>query len=121
MNSIIFTVLIYVLFLQTDIISPRNAAIEKGLLVKSKETFGVRRKDFWDATVQMTHKLLSPSFLSQLRHEPDGLIFQPEYDVSTVVGFKLLVLFVILYISFCSIYHLLLIYAHNKGLLPHPY
>ncbi|KAK3858414.1 hypothetical protein Pcinc_035397 [Petrolisthes cinctipes] len=67
----------------TDIISPRNAAIEKGLLNKTKETFGVRRKDFWDATVHMTHKLLSPSFLSQLRHEPDGLIFQPEYDAYT--------------------------------------
>lgn len=66
--------------IMTDIISPRNAAIEKSILNKQKEPFGVRRKDFWDANIHYTHKLLSPSFKSKLCHEPDGLIFQPESD-----------------------------------------
>ncbi|XP_071553085.1 mRNA-capping enzyme [Panulirus ornatus] len=66
--------------IMTDIISPRNAAIEKRILNKQKEPFGVRRKDFWDANIHWTHKLLSPAFQSQLCHEPDGLIFQPESD-----------------------------------------
>ncbi|XP_045584174.1 mRNA-capping enzyme [Procambarus clarkii] len=66
--------------IMTDIISPRNAAIEKRLLNKQKETFGVRRKDFWDANLYWTHKLLSSAFQSKLCHEPDGLIFQPEAD-----------------------------------------
>ncbi|RXG68112.1 mRNA-capping enzyme [Armadillidium vulgare] len=61
----------------TDIISPRNAAIEKGIINKTKQPFSVRRKDFWDATAQNTGKLLSESFKKQLWHEPDGLIFQP--------------------------------------------
>ncbi|MCL4115734.1 UNVERIFIED_CONTAM: hypothetical protein GTU68_011226 [Idotea baltica] len=62
----------------TDIIRPRNAAIEQGLLNKAKEPFSVRRKDFWDATAPNTAKLLSDAFKNQLWHEPDGLIFQPE-------------------------------------------
>ncbi|KAG7157861.1 mRNA-capping enzyme-like, partial [Homarus americanus] len=66
--------------IMTDIISPRNAAIEKRLLNKQKEPFGVRRKDFWDANIYWTQKLLSSAFRSKLSHEPDGLIFQPESD-----------------------------------------
>ena len=64
----------------TDLIKPRNAAIERGLLNKDKEPFGVRRKDFWDVNYHTTQKLLSPQFQQQLLHEPDGLIFQPECD-----------------------------------------
>ncbi|XP_037799938.1 mRNA-capping enzyme-like [Penaeus monodon] len=66
--------------IMTDIICPRNAAIEKGLLNKQKEPFSVRRKDFWDANEHYTQKLLSESFQSKLCHEPDGLVFQPECD-----------------------------------------
>lgn len=73
--------------LQTDIICPRNAAIEKGLLNKQKEPFSVRRKDFWDANEHYTQKLLSESFQSKLCHEPDGLVFQPECDVGWGVWF----------------------------------
>lgn len=72
--------------LQTDIIKPRNAAIEQGLLNKQKEPFGVRRKDFWEANIHWTFKLLSPAFQDKLCHEPDGLIFQPEPDVRTALS-----------------------------------
>ncbi|XP_076036152.1 mRNA-capping enzyme-like isoform X2 [Oratosquilla oratoria] len=67
--------------IKTDIIDPRNGAIIKGLLNKTKEPFSVRRKDFWDVTA--TTKLLSQDFHKQLLHEPDGLIFQPELDPYT--------------------------------------
>ncbi|KAK8374884.1 hypothetical protein O3P69_009724 [Scylla paramamosain] len=66
--------------IMTDIIRPRKAAIEQGLLNKQKEPFGVRRKDFWEGNIHWTYKLLSPAFQSKLSHEPDGLIFQPELD-----------------------------------------
>ncbi|CAL4067552.1 unnamed protein product, partial [Meganyctiphanes norvegica] len=61
----------------TDLIHPRNAAITKGLLNKTKEPFSIRRKDFWDVNPHSVEKLMSPEFNSQLSHEPDGLIFQP--------------------------------------------
>ncbi|XP_068216244.1 mRNA-capping enzyme isoform X2 [Palaemon carinicauda] len=70
--------------INTDIILPRNAAIEKGFLNKQKEPFSVRRKEFWDANFHNTSKLLSPAFQAQLSHEPDGLIFQPEMEPYTV-------------------------------------
>lgn len=76
---------------------PRKAAIEKGLLNKQKEPFGVRRKEFWEATVHWTFKLLGQEFQSQLGHEPDGLIFQPEPDVSSFYSFSLFIYFFYMY------------------------
>ena len=50
-----------------------------GHLDKSIEPFGVRAKQFWDVSVA---KWVLDSFMKQLRHENDGLIFSPATDVS---------------------------------------
>lgn len=59
------------------IIEPRNKAIVEGLIDRSKEPFGVRRKDFYDlsATEKVMHM--------KTGHEHDGLIFQPVPDPYT--------------------------------------
>ena len=65
--------------IQSNLIQPRHEAIEKGIIQKEREPFGVRIKGFWEVT--MAKKLLEPKFAKTLSHEPDGLIFQPSLDV----------------------------------------
>lgn len=63
-----------------EIISPRNLAIQQGIINKSSEPFSVRKKDFWD--ISQAASLLGEKFASTLSHDPDGLIFQPSKEVS---------------------------------------
>ncbi|KAJ8917449.1 hypothetical protein NQ315_005496 [Exocentrus adspersus] len=64
--------------LENEIIKPRYAAMEKGLINKSLEPFSVRMKGFWHVT--QAASLLGEKFAKTLSHEPDGLIFQPSKD-----------------------------------------
>lgn len=66
--------------IQSNLIAPRHVAIDKGIINKEREPFGVRVKEFWEVTT--ARKLLGPKFAKSLSHEPDGLIFQPSLDVS---------------------------------------
>lgn len=50
-----------------------------GQLDKSIEPFGIRAKQFWDVSFA---KWVLDSFMKQLMHENDGLIFSPATDVS---------------------------------------
>ena len=50
-----------------------------GRLDKSCEPFGVRAKQFWDVSHA---KWVLDSWMKQLSHENDGLIFSPATDVS---------------------------------------
>ncbi|XP_018568622.1 mRNA-capping enzyme [Anoplophora glabripennis] len=67
--------------LENEIIKPRYAAMEKGLINKTLEPFSVRKKDFWDIT--QAASLLGEKFAKTLSHEPDGLIFQPSKEPYT--------------------------------------
>lgn len=58
-----------------EIIFAREEAKKTGLINRNLESFGIRKKDFWD--LDQTEKLFSPKFLNNLKHEIDGLIFQP--------------------------------------------
>lgn len=53
------------------VINPRHKAINEGLLDRSREPFGVRRKEFYHLSV--TEKVIA----MKTGHEHDGLIFQP--------------------------------------------
>ncbi|KRZ14995.1 mRNA-capping enzyme [Trichinella zimbabwensis] len=64
--------------IQKEIIDPRNLALQRGKLDKSREPFGVRRKDFYD--ISCVEKLLGPKFLEAVLHETDGVVFQPVND-----------------------------------------
>ncbi|CAF1324113.1 unnamed protein product [Adineta steineri] len=64
--------------IRSSIIDVRNQAIVKGLIDKSLEPFSIRNKDFWD--ISTVAKIVGPKFQSQIAHEVDGLIFQPELD-----------------------------------------
>ncbi|CAH1970958.1 unnamed protein product [Acanthoscelides obtectus] len=64
--------------LENEIIKPRHAAIEHGLINKTTEPFSVRKKDFWHIT--QAASLLGEKFAKTLSHEPDGLIFQPSKE-----------------------------------------
>lgn len=66
--------------IENEIITPRNMAIQQGLINKTLEPFSVRKKDFWD--ISQAASLLGEKFASTLSHEPDGLIFQPSREVS---------------------------------------
>ncbi|XP_050547910.1 mRNA-capping enzyme [Daktulosphaira vitifoliae] len=65
------------MLIEVDIIKPRHQAIMCGKLDKTRETFSVRLKQFYDITA--SDKLLG-NFSKNLSHEPDGLIFQPSTD-----------------------------------------
>jgi mRNA-capping enzyme len=52
-------------------------------IVREREPIGIRIKEFFH--LQQTDNLLSEKFKQQLGHEPDGLIFQPINDVSTML------------------------------------
>ncbi|XP_050415572.1 mRNA-capping enzyme [Patella vulgata] len=66
------------LCIQKEIIGPRHAKIQHGMLDKNKEPFSIRSKPFWDVT--MSEKLLDGKFSKEVSHEVDGLIFQPAAD-----------------------------------------
>ncbi|CAL4124966.1 unnamed protein product [Meganyctiphanes norvegica] len=60
---------------KTDIINPRNVAVNKGLLNTKEEPFTIQQKLFWDVSPQIVRQLLSKKFLDQVLHGTDGLIF----------------------------------------------
>ena len=66
----------------------RDRAISSGMIIKEHEPFRVVLKQFWDLT--MTSSLLEEKFARTLKHEPDGLIFQPSEMVNyyLVYNFK---------------------------------
>ena len=66
------------------LITPRLKAESEGLLNKNKEPIRIRRKDFWE--LHVAYKLMEPKFTQNLKHEVDGLIFQPVNKV--FVGMK---------------------------------
>ncbi|XP_001602117.1 mRNA-capping enzyme-like [Nasonia vitripennis] len=61
-----------------EIIAARRHAMQQGKILRDKEPFSVRLKEFWD--IRQTSSLLSEKFAKQLSHEPDGLIFQPSKE-----------------------------------------
>lgn len=60
------------------IVGPRHEAMRRGIIIREREPFSVRVKDFWSVT--QAEALLGPKFAQQLSHEPDGLIFQPKLE-----------------------------------------
>lgn len=65
-------------YIEYEILRPRHAAIEQGIINRDQEPFSVRKKDFWD--ISQASSLLSEKFTQKLSHEPDGLIFQPSKE-----------------------------------------
>ena len=65
------------LCIQAEIIEPRNRAMMKGIINKTREPFSIRHKPFFD--IEKSAHLLEEDgeFLSKVAHETDGLIFQP--------------------------------------------
>ncbi|XP_058064809.1 mRNA-capping enzyme [Anopheles bellator] len=61
-----------------ELIGARTRAMQKGMIDRPKEPFGVRLKQFWD--IGQSKALLGPKFTEKLGHEPDGLIYQPSLD-----------------------------------------
>ncbi|KAM9840634.1 mRNA-capping enzyme isoform 2-T2 [Aulostomus maculatus] len=61
--------------IEKEIIFPRLEKMKTQQIDKTKEPFSVRNKPFFD--IHATRKLLEGSFTSQVSHEVDGLIFQP--------------------------------------------
>lgn len=64
--------------IETDIIKPRQQAMEIGKIIRENEPFSIRAKQF--LTCGMAYKFLDEKFARQLTHEPDGLIFQPSAE-----------------------------------------
>ncbi|KAL7667728.1 hypothetical protein ACOME3_010463 [Neoechinorhynchus agilis] len=60
-----------------EIILPRHRAMECGAIDRSREPFGIRRKDFYG--LKHSKHLLNEKFKREVPHETDGLIFQPVY------------------------------------------
>lgn len=61
----------------------RYRAIKAGEIDRLSEPFGVRKKEFWP--LWQTEDVLTGKLIQQLSHEPDGAIFQPTEDVSSVI------------------------------------
>jgi mRNA-capping enzyme len=66
------------LCIDKEIIGPREKAKEEGIIDRSREPFGIRKKDFWE--LRDTFKIFGDNFKRNLTHEIDGLIFQPVAD-----------------------------------------
>ncbi|PVD31857.1 hypothetical protein C0Q70_07276 [Pomacea canaliculata] len=66
------------LCIEKEIVGPRNAKMQQGLLDRASQPFSVRAKPFWD--ISTVPKLLEGEFAKNLSHEVDGLIFQPVPD-----------------------------------------
>ncbi|KAF7991671.1 hypothetical protein HCN44_010472 [Aphidius gifuensis] len=60
------------------VMAGRHRAISERKLIREKEPFSIRLKEFWP--VMQADRLLSDKFSQQLGHEPDGLIFQPSKE-----------------------------------------
>ncbi|XP_014222251.1 mRNA-capping enzyme [Trichogramma pretiosum] len=67
--------------IEKQIIAGRHEAMKTGKIIKEREPFSVRLKQFWDIT--QASSLLGEKFTKQLGHEPDGLIFQPSKEPYT--------------------------------------
>ena len=67
------------LCINKEIVGARTLAIQQGRLDKTKQSFSVRAKPFWD--IHVTEQLLDGKFSRQVSHETDGLIFQPVKDL----------------------------------------
>lgn len=65
--------------IKKEIIEVRHQSMIKGTIDKTKEPFSVRLKEFWDIT--QAQNLLSGKFQTGVKHEVDGLIFQPSAEV----------------------------------------
>ncbi|XP_044012382.1 mRNA-capping enzyme-like [Aphidius gifuensis] len=61
-----------------EVMAGRHRAISERKLIREKEPFSIRLKEFWP--VMQADRLLSDKFSQQLGHEPDGLIFQPSKE-----------------------------------------
>ncbi|CAG2101565.1 unnamed protein product, partial [Medioppia subpectinata] len=66
------------LCIEKEVIGPRERAKVEGVIDRTKEPFGVRKKDFWE--LRDTYKIFEEKFTRNLSHEIDGLIFQPVPD-----------------------------------------
>lgn len=66
------------LCIDKEIVGPRERAKQEGIIDRSREPFGIRKKQFWE--LRDTYKLFGDSFKRNLSHEIDGLIFQPVPD-----------------------------------------
>ena len=64
--------------LERKIMDGRHNAMREGKIIKEREPFSVRLKQFYD--LRSTSSLLGEKFTKQLSHEPDGLIFQPSKE-----------------------------------------
>ncbi|CAL8073132.1 unnamed protein product [Orchesella dallaii] len=61
--------------IRDELINPRYKAMERGIIDRQAEPFGVRFKPFW--FLEDTEKILNGKLAQELSHEPDGTIFQP--------------------------------------------
>ena len=60
--------------IEKKIMAGRHRAMKEGRLIREKEPFSVRLKEFWEVT--QARNLLSDKFVKKLDHEPDGVVFQ---------------------------------------------
>ena len=67
-----------ILCIDKEIIGPRERAKLETIIDRSREPFGIRKKDFWE--LRDTYKIFGDNFKKHLSHEIDGLIFQPVPD-----------------------------------------
>lgn len=65
-----------------ELIKPRTEAMRKRVIIRENEPISIRRKDFYFA--KFTYKLYEPRFIQSLKHEIDGLIFQPSNMVKKI-------------------------------------
>ncbi|UYV62070.1 RNGTT [Cordylochernes scorpioides] len=61
--------------IRAELIQPRHEAMKNGIIIREREPFSIRIKEFWE--IPWAGKLLDSKFTEQLAHEIDGLIFQP--------------------------------------------
>ncbi|XP_065565375.1 mRNA-capping enzyme-like isoform X2 [Artemia franciscana] len=63
-------------FIQKRIMDPREEAKRNKLIIKGKESFGIRKKEYFQ--LRKKEKVFKGgSFIRQVAHDTDGLIFQP--------------------------------------------
>lgn len=64
--------------IENQIIEGRKRAMMERRLIREREPFSVRLKEFWP--LNKAEKLLGSDFAKKLTHKPDGLIFQPAHE-----------------------------------------
>lgn len=67
--------------IRDEVIGGRRKAEQEGKFNKTKESFSIRHKEFWEIT--QTEYLIGEKFAKKLSHKPDGLIFQPSDEFYT--------------------------------------